>query len=80
MVNLWWIRGELWLVEWSLFRRKDSSRISDLFLRIPGWVQDEFLDAPVEEFGDVEDVLRGAGDLVDPTELLELFAGLAEDA
>ena len=45
-----------------------------------GWVQDEFLDAPVEEFGDVEDVLRGAGDLVDPAELLELFAGFAEDA
>jgi hypothetical protein len=43
-------------------------------------VEDEFLDAPVEEFGDVEGVFGGAGDLVDPAELLELFAGLAEDA
>ena len=38
------------------------------------------MDAPVEEFGDVEDVFGGAGDLVDPAELLELLAGFAEDS
>ena len=46
------------------------------FLRM----QDEFLDAPVKQLGDEEDVLGWAGDLVDPAELLELFAGFAEDA
>ena len=43
-------------------------------------VQDEFLYAPVEQLCDEEGVFGGAGDLVDPAELLELFAGLAEDA
>jgi hypothetical protein len=37
-------------------------------------MQDEFLYLPVEEFFDEEGVFGGAGDLVDPAELLELFA------
>ena len=37
------------------------------------------MDAPVEEFGDVEFVFGGAGDGVDPSELAKLLAGLAED-
>ena len=80
MVNLWWKRGELWLVDGRFFGRENPSPIADLFLRAPVWVQDEFLDAPIQELGDVEDVFGGAGDLVDPAELLELFTGLAEDA
>src|SRR5882672_6595839 len=40
--------------------------------------EDEFLHAPVEDFGDVEFVFRRAGDGVDPAELPGLFAGFAE--
>src|SRR5256886_7755417 len=42
--------------------------------------EDEFLDAPVQNFGDVEVVFGGAGDFVNPAELAELLAGFAEDA
>src|ERR1700720_3510075 len=42
--------------------------------------ENEFLDAPVQNFGDVEFVFGGAGDFVDPAELSELLAGFAEDA
>jgi hypothetical protein len=35
MVNLWWIRGESWLVDGGFFRTKDMPRISDLFFAIP---------------------------------------------
>jgi hypothetical protein len=38
------------------------------------------LYSPVEELCDGEDFFGGACDLVDPAELLELFAGLTEDA
>jgi hypothetical protein len=38
----------------------------------------EFLNAPVENFGDVEFVFAGAGDGVDPAELAGLLAGFAE--
>src|SRR6266699_1400131 len=41
-------------------------------------MQHQLLHAPVEELGDVEHVLRGAGDLVDPAELLQLLPGFAE--
>ena len=44
------------------------------------WFEDEFLDAPIQKFGDVELVRGGAGDFVNPAELAELFAGFAEDA
>jgi hypothetical protein len=43
-------------------------------------MQDESLYSPVEELCDGEDFFGGACDLVDPAELLELFAGLTEDA
>src|ERR1700757_3174073 len=45
-----------------------------------GGLEEEFLDAPVKKFGDVEFVFRRAGDFVNPAELFWLFAGLAEDA
>jgi hypothetical protein len=38
------------------------------------------LDSPIQDFGDVEFVFRGAGDFVDPAEVAWLFAGLAEHA
>src|SRR5712691_12626291 len=44
------------------------------------WLEDEFLHAPVEDFTDVAFVFRGAGNFVNPTELAELLAGLAEHA
>jgi hypothetical protein len=44
------------------------------------WFEDQFLDAPVQELGDVEFVFGGAGDGVDPSELARLLARLAEDA
>src|ERR1700677_3348822 len=43
-------------------------------------VQHELLDAPVQQFGDVEHVFRGARHLVNPAELLQPFAGLAKHA
>src|SRR5713226_8984895 len=42
--------------------------------------ENEFLDAPVQDFGDVELVLGGAGDFVNPAELSELLAGFSEGA
>src|SRR6266851_4488289 len=47
--------------------------------RLMSWFENEFLDAPVQDFGDVELVFGGAGDFVNPAELAELFAGFAED-
>ena len=38
------------------------------------------MDAPVQEFGNVEFVFGGAGDGVNPAELAKLLARLAEDA
>src|SRR5260221_8483455 len=43
-------------------------------------LEDQLLHAPVQQLGDVQQVFRGAGDLVDPAELLELLAGLAKPA
>ena len=43
-------------------------------------VQHELLHAPVQELTDPEHVLGWAGDRVDPAELLQLLAGLAEHA
>src|SRR6188508_3331700 len=43
-------------------------------------VQQELLHAPVQDLGHVELVLRRAGDLVDPAELLQLLPGLAQHA
>ena len=40
---------------------------------------DEFLDAPVQEFGDIELVCGGAGDFVNPAELSGLLAGFAQE-
>ena len=45
-----------------------------------GRLEVQLLDAPVEKLGDVKLVFAGAGDFVDPAELAELFAGLAEHA
>src|SRR6185436_6498728 len=42
--------------------------------------QRELLNAPIQQLGDVQLVLRRAGDLVDPAELLRLMARLAEPA
>src|SRR5258708_37330602 len=47
--------------------------------KLMSWFENEFLDAPVQNFGDVERVFGGAGDFVNPAELAELFAGFAED-
>src|SRR5262249_45521641 len=43
-------------------------------------IEYQLLHPPVEQLGDVEQVLGRAGDLVDPAELLELLARLAEHA
>src|SRR5260370_40080490 len=43
-------------------------------------VQDQFLHAPIQQFADVQLVFRRAGDFVNPPELLELLAGLAQHA
>src|SRR6266403_1064157 len=51
-----------------------------LDVALVNWLEDKFLDAPVEEFGDVEFVFGGASDGVNPAELAELLAGLAENA
>src|SRR5260370_3556550 len=48
--------------------------------RLVSWLKDEFLDAPIQKFRDVELVRGGAGDGVNPAELAGLLAGLAEDA
>ena len=45
-----------------------------------GRFENEFLDAPIQEFGHVEFVRGGAGNFVNPTELTELLAGFAENA
>src|SRR5437016_2431672 len=66
-------RGSLYL---SIRTIAPVDRCSSLFLR----VQHQLLNAPVEQLRDVEHVLRGAGDLVDPAELLQLLAGFAEHA
>ena len=41
-------------------------------------LKNQLLHAPIQELGDVELIFRGAGDFVDPSELLELLARLAE--
>ena len=43
-------------------------------------VKRQLLQAPVEQFGDVQFILGRTGDLVNPAELLELFAGATEPA
>src|SRR5215472_2239068 len=43
-------------------------------------IENQFLNAPVEDFGDEQHVLGRTRDLVNPAELLELLAGLAEHA
>src|SRR2546422_2837100 len=48
--------------------------------KLMAWFEDEFLDAPIQEFGDVELVCGGAGDFVNPAELAKLHAGFAEGA
>src|SRR5260370_32063454 len=40
--------------------------------------KNEFLDAPIQKFGDVEFVRGGTSHFVDPAELAKLFAGFAE--
>jgi hypothetical protein len=35
MVNLWWIRGESWLVDGRFLCSKNAPRMTDLFLGIP---------------------------------------------
>src|SRR5438876_386994 len=42
--------------------------------------ENQLLYAPIQQFGDVEFGLRRARDFVDPTELLEVFAGFSEHA
>src|SRR5215469_7075213 len=38
-----------------------------------GWMQDQLLHAPIEQFSHKDFVFRRTGDFVDPTELLELL-------
>ena len=47
---------------------------------LTSWFENEFLDAPVQEFGDVQLVRGGTSNFVNPSELAGLFAGFAEDA
>ena len=42
--------------------------------------EDEFLDAPVQDFRDVKFAFPRASDFVNPSELSELLAGFAKDA
>src|SRR5713101_1334294 len=63
-------RGSLYL---SIKTIAPVDRSPALFLR----VQHQLLHAPVEQLRDVEHVLRRAGDLVDPAELLQLLPGFA---
>src|SRR6266704_1978852 len=44
------------------------------------WLENEFLDAPIQKFRDVEFVRGRASDFVNPAELAKLPAGFAEDA
>src|SRR5258706_14988613 len=48
--------------------------------KLMSWFENEFLDAPVQDFCNVQVVFGGAGDFVDPAELFEVLAGFAEDA
>src|SRR5258706_15724759 len=48
--------------------------------KLMSWFENEFLDAPVQDFCNVQVVFGGAGDFVGPAELSELLAGFAEDA
>src|SRR5262249_10809561 len=43
-------------------------------------VEDQLLNAPVKDFGDIQHILGWAGDFVNPAELLELLAGFTEHA
>src|SRR5262249_19781764 len=64
---------------WTCSRRAcctASSGATQLFLR----VQHQLLHAPVEQLRDIEQILRRAGDFVNPSELLKLFARFAEHA
>src|SRR5260370_41351808 len=44
------------------------------------WLENQFLDAPIQKFRDVEFVCGRASDFVNPAELAKLLAGFAEDA
>src|SRR5438067_13898306 len=57
-----------------------ACRVRHWPLRALAWMKQQLLHAPVEELGNVEHVLRRAGDLVDPAELLQLLARFAEHA
>src|SRR5260221_4581363 len=48
--------------------------------KLMSWFENEFLDAPVQDFSNVQFVFGGAGDFVDPAELAELLAGFDEVA
>src|SRR6266404_5150966 len=68
-------------MKWTLHPRKESVKTAFALTRfLVSGFEDEFLHAPVEDFGDVEFVFRRAGDGVDPAELPGLFAGFAEHA
>ena len=44
------------------------------------WLENEFLDAPIQKFRDVEFVRGRASDFVNPAESAKQLAGFAEDA
>src|ERR1700687_5880724 len=44
------------------------------------WFEDQLLHPPVQQFGNIKFVLRGAGHLVNPAKLLGLLTGFAEYA
>src|SRR6266478_10126010 len=60
--------------------RRSGAKIASAAGRPLSRIEDQLLNAPVEDFGDIEHVLGRAGDFVNPAELLGLLAGLAEDA
>src|SRR6516225_4924418 len=43
-----------------------------------GWMQDQLLHAPIEQFSHKDFVFRRTGDFVDPTELLDLLTSLSQ--
>ncbi len=55
-----------------------ASRINSWNIKSPTRVEDQLLNTPIEQFGNIDLRLRRACDLVNPSELLELLTGLSK--
>src|SRR5215831_9928790 len=73
-----WVPAYAGTTEFSFCRRPISPLLHCRLLLVRA--QEELLHAPVQDLGDVDLVLRGTGDLVNPSELLGLLARAAEIA